>query len=78
MKGENEAKVVVEISVSSGIGKVFRKIITSYGETYRFHVSFSFNQKKWLIKDAVWEWVSIDELYPESLKVMKKLFPNTF
>lgn len=74
----NSAEVITEISFSSGINKIFSKIVNSYGEVYRFNISMSRKSKNWVVKSAEWSWMSIDELYPESLKVLRELFPNTF
>ncbi len=79
VKKDNEnAEVVMEVNFSSGIGKMLSKIVRSYGETYRFNIKMVRKRDKWEVIDARWEWVSIDELYPESLKVLRELFPNTF
>ena len=77
-KSMNSAEVITEISFSSGIGKIFSKIVNSYGEVYRFNISMTRRSKTWVVKSAEWSWMSIDELYPESLKVLRELFPNTF
>lgn len=77
-KGVNDAEVITEISFSSGIGKVFSKVFSSYGEVYRFYISMLYLSERWVVKNAEWEWMSIDEIYPESLKVLRELFPDTF
>ncbi len=77
-KSMTSAEVITEISFSSGIGKIFSKIVNSYGEVYRFNISMSLISKSWVVRRADWSWMSIDELYPESLKVLRELFPNTF
>ena len=77
-KNMDSAEIITEISFSSGLGKVFQKIVNSYGEVYRFKILMSRRSKGWVVKGAEWSWVSIDELYPESLKVLRELFPNTF
>ena len=77
-KGVNDAEIITEISFSSGIGKVFSKIFSSYGEVYRFYLLMLHMNKRWVVKSAEWEWMSLDEIYPESLKVLRELFPDTF
>jgi len=74
----NSAEVITEISFSRGLGKIFSKIVNSYGEVYRFNISMSHRSKNWVVKSAEWNWMSIDELFPESIKVLRELFPNTF
>lgn len=77
-KSMSSAEVITEISFSSGIGKIFSKIVNSYGEVYRFNVLMSRGSKSWVVTSADWSWMSLDEIYPESLKVLRELFPNTF
>lgn len=73
-----EAKVTAEISLSSGIGRAFRKLVRSYGETYRFILELKREGRNWKIMKVSWSYIPIEELYPESLKVLKDLFPATF
>ncbi len=77
-KSMTSAEVITEISFSSGIGKMFSKMVRSYGETYRFNLKMVEKIEKWEVIDARWEWMSLEDLYPESLKVLRELFPNTF
>ncbi|MEN8154477.1 MAG: hypothetical protein ABFR75_10685, partial [Acidobacteriota bacterium] len=74
----DSADVIAEISFSSGIGKVLSKIANSYGEVYRFSILMSRQGREWVVKNAKWEWMSLSDIYPESLKVLKELFPATF
>ena len=72
------AEVVVEINFSHGLGKMLSKVIRSYGESYRFRMDMTRRVRGWVVKHAEWEWMSIEELYPESIKVLRELFPGKF
>jgi len=74
----DKAEVITEINFSHGLGKMLSKIIRSAGESYRFRLNVIKKARGWVVKKAEWEWISIDELYPESLKVLRELFPDTF
>ncbi len=69
---------VVDISVSSGMGRFFRKILRFYGKILRLNISFSKDSEKWKITGAIWEEISVNELLPGSLKMLRKLFPSVF
>lgn len=75
---ESEAILNVEVSVSSGFGKIFRKIMRFYGKILRFDVELRKEDMSWKVTSAVWEEISAYELLPSSLKVLKKLFPSSF
>ncbi len=74
----DKAEVITELNFSHGLGKMLSKIIRSAGESYRFRLKMIRRARGWVVKQAEWEWISIEELYPESLKVLRKLFPETF
>ena len=77
-KGNDNEVVITEINFSHGLGKMLSKVIRSYGESYRFRLDMTRRARGWVVKQAEWEWMSIEELYPESIKVLRELFPNTF
>ncbi|MEN8221893.1 MAG: hypothetical protein ABFR36_01430 [Acidobacteriota bacterium] len=70
------AEVVAEINFSHGLGKMLSKVFRSYGESYRFHLDMVRRSRGWAVKQAKWEWMSLEDLYPESLKVLRELFPD--
>ena len=69
------AAVVTEVSLSSGAAQAFRKLIRFTGENYRFQFRLRKNGR-WLITEGKWEYVAVESLFPESLKILRELFPN--
>lgn len=74
--GNNQADVETEVSLSSGAAKFFRKIVKYYGETYRFSMKLLKGELQWKIQYAEWRYISLEELFPESFKILKKIFPK--
>jgi len=77
-KSNDNADVVAEVNFSHGLGKMLSKVIRSYGESYRFRLELTKRARGWVVQRAEWEWMSLEELYPESIKVLRELFPDTF
>jgi hypothetical protein len=74
--GNDQAEVQTEVSISSGAAKFFRKIVKYYGETYRFTLNLKKINQEWKIHYAEWRYISLEELFPESFKILKKIFPK--
>ncbi|MGZ7066618.1 MAG: hypothetical protein ACXVI6_09700 [Candidatus Aminicenantales bacterium] len=67
----------VEAMLSSGAAEVFRKLIPYAGECYRLDVRLSKTPAgAWQIASAGWETIPLDGLFPDSLAILKKLFPD--
>jgi len=73
-----DAEVEVEVSLSSGAAKLFRKALRYSGQFYRFNLEFVKKREKWECISASWKYIPLDELFPESFKILKKLFPGSF
>ncbi|MCK4761919.1 MAG: hypothetical protein KAW12_06950 [Candidatus Aminicenantes bacterium] len=73
-----EAELETELALSSGAAKLFRKAVRYSGRFYRFRLSLVKEGEVWRCKKAHWEQIYLHELFPESVKLMKKLFPNLF
>ncbi len=71
-----EASIQAEVAFSSGAAKVFRKLIRFSTENYRLKIKLKKSNDKWRIRYAEWRYVSLNELFPESLSILKKIFPN--
>jgi hypothetical protein len=69
------AAVETDVSLSSGAAQAFRKLIRFSGENYRFSCRLR-KDGRWLITKAAWEFIQTDSLFPESLKILRELFPN--
>ncbi|MCX6555559.1 MAG: hypothetical protein NTZ12_11215 [Candidatus Aminicenantes bacterium] len=75
VESPNSAVLETDISLSSGAAQAFRKLIRFSGENYRFSCRLR-KENRWLVSEARWEYVALDGLFPESLKILRELFPN--
>ena len=71
-----EAEIQTDVSLSHGAAKMFRKIVPYSGQTYRFTIRLKKINRQWKVSYAEWRYVYIEELFPESIKILKKLFPK--
>ncbi len=70
------AKIQTEMAISSGGAEVLRKLIKFTGETYHFKIHLLKTNGQWQVQFAEWKDVGVEELYPESLSSLKKIFPK--
>jgi len=70
------AEVETEVALSSGAAKVFRKAVRYAGEFYHFKLSLVKEGETWRCRSASWENLTLQELFPESIKMMEELFPG--
>jgi phosphate-selective porin len=75
MGEDGTAAVETDVSLYSGVAAAFRKAVGFSGENYRVSCVFRKNGS-WRISEARWETVPLDGLFPESLKILRELFPN--
>lgn len=73
-----EAEVETEVAFSSGAAKVFRKAVRYAGRFYRFRFVMVKEGETWKCKDAEWEEIFLQDLFPESTKILRELFPQLF
>jgi len=71
-----EASIQTEVAFSSGAAKVFRKLIRYSTENYRLKIKLIKRDDRWQIQYAEWRYVTLNELFPESLSILKKIFPD--
>lgn len=71
-----EASVQTEVAFSSGAAKVFRKLIRVSLDNYRIKANLMKRDGSWQIQYAEWKYVTLNELFPESLSILKKIFPE--
>ncbi|MEE9500898.1 MAG: hypothetical protein V3V48_02395 [Candidatus Aminicenantaceae bacterium] len=71
-----EASIRTDVLVSSGGAKLFRKFVKFAGDYYRIKARLVKRDGKWLLQYAEWEYTSLDTLFPESVSILKKIFPN--
>jgi hypothetical protein len=69
------ASLETDVSLSSGAAEAFRKMVRAAGENYRFRCRLR-KENRWLITEAEWEYVAVEGLFPESIKILRELFPK--
>jgi len=74
---QGRAAIRAEAMLSSGAAEVFRKLLAYTGDYYRFDLRLSKTPAgAWQIASADWETVPLAGLLPDSIAVLKKLFPD--
>jgi len=74
---DGRAAVECEVSLSHGAAEVLRKLIRYAGEYYRFRIDVRRTGRgEWRIAYTEWRSIDLTELFPESLAILKKLFPG--
>ncbi len=73
---DGRASVECDVSLSHGAAEVLRKLIRYAGESYRFRIDVQKTRpKEWRFTSAEWRSIGLAELFPESLDILRKLFP---
>jgi hypothetical protein len=72
-----DAEIEVEVGLSSGAAQLFRKAVRYSGQFYRFKLTMVKEGERWIIKKASWENINQGDLLPESIEIIKELFPNS-
>lgn len=73
-----EATIRTDVLVSSGGAQLFRKFVKFAGDYYRITARLVKRDGVWLLHYAEWEYISLDTLFPESVSILKKIFPSLF
>ena len=74
---DGRASVECEVSLSHGAAEVLRKLIRYTGEYYRFRLDLrKTGRGEWRFTYAEWQSIGLADLFPESLDILRKLFPD--
>lgn len=71
-----EASIQSDIALSSGTARALRKLVRISTDNYRFKIKLIKKEGRWLIRYAEWTYIGLDELFPESLSILKKSFSD--
>ena len=71
---QGTARIRTDAAISSGAAKALRKLVPVSTDNYRFRIELVKKQDRWLIRYAEWRHIGVEELFPESLPLFKKLF----
>jgi hypothetical protein len=75
LESPRQATVETDVALYSGAASAFKKLVGFSGENYRFSCRLRKNGA-WRVSDARWEYIPLAGLFPESLKVLRELFPD--
>lgn len=70
------ASVEADVAVSSGGAEVLRRLIRFSGECYRFRCRLERRSPGWRAVFADWESVDRENLFPDSVEMLRKIFPR--
>jgi hypothetical protein len=74
---DGTASAEFELVLSHGAAEVLRKLIRYAGEYYHFRIDLRRDgPDAWRFTSAAWESVDLTGLFPESLEILRKLFPG--
>jgi hypothetical protein len=77
IRPDGRASVECEVSLSHGAAEVLRKLIRYTGEYYRFWIDLAKDERgEWRYTRAEWRSIGLADLFPESLDILRKLFPD--
>ncbi len=77
ISGEIRADVVCEVALSHGAAEVLRKLIRVGSEYYRFRFELHKDGAgEWRFLRAEWGSIGLPDLFPDSLDILRKLFPD--
>ena len=71
-----EASLETDVVLSSGGAEVLRKIVRFAGDFYRFKLDLRKTLDGWRISRSEWDNLALDDLFSESLPILKKFFPG--
>jgi hypothetical protein len=75
MDGDGSAAVEFDVSLYSGVASALRKAVGFDGENYRVACRLR-REGGWRVGEARWESIPLDGLFPESLKILREVFPE--
>jgi len=74
---DGRAEVECEVALSHGAAELLRKLIRIGSEYYRFRFDLRKDAAgEWRYAYAEWEAIALTDLLPESLDILRKLFPD--
>ena len=74
--GSGRADLEADVALSSGAAEALRRLVRLSPDLYRLRLGLVRPGDRWLVRYAEWNPVGLAEVLPESLGVLKNLFPN--
>ncbi len=75
MAANGTAVAEADVSFFSGVASALRKAVGFSGENYRLSCVFR-RQGAWRIAEADWTFIPLEGLFPESLEILREIFPD--
>lgn len=72
----SRAVAEVEVALSSGQAEALRRLIKIAPDIYRIEIHFVREAQGWLVAHAAWTSLELSDLLPESLAILRKIFPG--
>ncbi len=72
----DQAELRADIALSAGAAEALRRLVRLSPDLYRIRVELVKPGDRWLVHFAEWNAIGIAEVFPESLGVLERLFPN--
>lgn len=76
LRPDGTATVEADVVLSSGGAEVMRKIVRFAGEFYKFKLELRKTPDGWRVNRAEWAPLALNDLFPESLPVLREFFPG--
>lgn len=73
----DEAGLEADVALSSGAAEALRRLVRLSPDLYRIRVKLVRAGDFWLVNSAEWRAIGLAEVLPESLGLLKSLFPNS-
>ena len=73
---EGSTTLEADVAVSAGGAEILRKFARFIGEFLRFRLELRRTGGEWLVSKAGWQVVEMADLFPESLPILKNLYPH--
>lgn len=74
---DGRVEVASEVALSHGAAEVLRRLVRIGSEYYRFRFGLRRGADgEWRFVSAAWEPVAMTDLLPDSLEILRKLFPD--
>ena len=70
------AAVEADVAVSSGGAEALRRLLRFSGECYRFRSRLKRSGSGWRVVYAEWEALDRENLFPDSVEMLRKIFPR--
>jgi len=72
----DQAELRADIALSAGAAEALRRLVRFSPDLYRIRVELVRPGDRWLVHFAEWNAIGLTEVFPESLGILERLFPN--